>query len=330
MMKNSRRTLLSRILRTSVFLGAALTVGLASAQSPKPIRVLVGFPPGGGSDAIARTLSEKLKDELGVPVVVENRPGAGGQIAAQALKAAAPDGTTLFLTHDHTISILPQVVKNPGFDPVRDFVPVAGFATFVNAFAVSGGTPAKSFTDYVSWVKTAGSGKGAVGIPAPASTPEFLVKLIGQKYQLDLLSAPYRGSAPMIADMLGNQIHAGVASVQDFIENHKAGKVRVVGVLGTKRQAAMPEVPTFDEMGLKGFEDLPYYGIYAPAGTPQKFITDFSSAMAKVVAMPEVRDHLTAMGLTVGYMSPQQLDARQQAYTDAWTKIIKTSGFVAQ
>jgi len=329
-MTTSRRSLLSRLLRTSAFLGAALTVGLASAQSGKPIRLLVGFPPGGGSDAIARTLSEKLKDELGVPVVVENRPGAGGQIAAQALKAAAPDGTTLFITHDHTISILPQVVKNPGFDPVRDFVPVVGFATFVNAFAVSGGTPAKSFTEYVSWVKTVGSGKGAVGIPAPASTPEFLVKLIGQKYQLDLVSAPYRGSAPMMADMLGNQIGAGVASVQDFIENHKAGKVRVVGVLGTKRQAAMPDVPTFDEMGLKGFEDLPYYGIYAPAGTPQKFINEFSNAMAKVVAMPEVRDHLTAMGLTVGNMSPQQLAARQQAYTDAWAKIIKTSGFVAQ
>lgn len=330
MTTTSRRSLLSRLLRTTALTGAALTVGLAFAQAPKPIRLLVGFPPGGGTDAIARTLAEKLKDELGQPVVVENRPGAGGQIAAQALKASAPDGTTLFLTHDHTISILPQVVKNPGFDPVRDFVPVGGFATFVNAFAVSGGTPAKSFPEYVAWVKASGHGKGAVGIPAPASTPEFLVKLLGQKYQLDLVSAPYRGSAPMMADMLGNQISAGVASVQDFMENHKAGKVRVVGVLGTRRQAAMPDVPTFDEMGLKGFEDLPYYGIYAPTGTPQKFITDFSAALAKVVAMPDVRDHLTAMGLTVGHMSPQQLAARQASYTDAWTRIIKTSGFVAQ
>lgn len=329
-MATSRRSLLSRLVRTGALVGATLAMGLASAQSAKPIRLLVGFPPGGGTDAIARTLSEKLKDELGVPVVVDNRPGAGGQIAAQTLKAAAPDGTTLFITHDHTISILPQVVKNPGFDPVRDFVPVGGFATFVNAFAVSGGTPAKSFTEYVGWIKASGGGKGAVGIPAPASTPEFLVKLIGQKYQLDLVSAPYRGAAPMMADMLGNQIGAGVGSVQDFMENHKAGKVRVVGVLGTKRQAAMPDVPTFDEMGLKGFEDLPYYGIYAPADTPQKFITDFSNALAKVVAQPEVREHLTAMGLTVGHMTPHQLAARQQAYTEAWTRIIKTSGFVAQ
>ena len=329
-MTTSRRSLLSRLVRTGAFVGAALAVGLASAQQAKPIRLLVGFPPGGGTDAIARTLSEKLKDELGQPVVVENRPGAGGQIAAQALKASAPDGTTLFLTHDHTISILPQVVKNPGYEPARDFVAVGGFATFVNAFAVSGGTPAKSFTEYVQWVKAAGGGKGAVGIPAPASTPEFLVKLIGQKYQIDLVSAPYRGAAPMMADMLGNQISAGVASVQDFMENHKAGKVRVVGVLGTKRQASMPDVPTFDEMGLKGFEDLPYYGIYAPTGTPQKFITDFSNALAKVVAQPDVREHLTAMGLTVGYMSPQQLATREKAYTEAWTRIIKTSGFVAQ
>ncbi len=329
-MTTSRRSLLSRLVRTSAFVGATLAVGLASAQQAKPIRLLVGFPPGGGTDAIARTLSEKLKDELGQPVVVENRPGAGGQIAAQTLKASAPDGTTLFLTHDHTISILPQVVKNPGYEPARDFVAVGGFATFVNAFAVSGGTPAKSFTEYVQWVKAAGGGKGAVGIPAPASTPEFLVKLIGQKYQIDLVSAPYRGAAPMMADMLGNQISAGVASVQDFMENHKAGKVRVVGVLGTKRQASMPDVPTFDEMGLKGFEDLPYYGIYAPTGTPQKFITDFSNALAKVVAQPDVREHLTAMGLTVGYMSPQQLATREKAYTEAWTRIIKTSGFVAQ
>jgi len=156
------------------------------------------------------------------------------------------------------------------------------------------------------------------------------VKLVGGKFGIDLVSAPYRGSAPMMADMLGNQIGAGVASIPDFIENHKAGKVRVVAVLGKARQAAMPDVPTFDELGLKGFEDLPYYGIYAPTGTPQKFVTDFSNAVAKVIAMPEVRDHLTAMGLTVGHMSPTQFAAREKTYTAAWTKIIKDTGFVAQ
>ncbi|ACM34098.1 Bug family tripartite tricarboxylate transporter substrate binding protein [[Acidovorax] ebreus] len=320
-----RRHLLARALAASV-----LPALPAWADGTKPVRILVGFPPGGGSDAIARLLADKLKDVLGVPVVVDNRPGAGGQIAAQVLKAAPADGTTLFLTHDHTLSILPLVVKNPGFDPVSDFVPVAGFATFVNAFAVSGGTPARSFNEYVQWLQAARGGQGAVGVPAPASTPEFLVKLLGRKYRLDLVAAPYRGSAPMIGDMLGNQIAAGVGSVQDFIEHHRAGKLRVVGVLGTQRQAALPDVPTFDELGLKGFEDLPYYGIYAPAGTPGAFIAQFSAALAQVLAQPAVHEQLTTLGLTVGHMAPGQLAARQKAYTAAWARIIRNSGFTAQ
>ncbi len=307
---------------------SAFMVTAAQAQTG-PVRILVGFPAGGGTDAIARTLADKLKEQLGVPVVVENKAGAGGQIAAQSLKAAAPDGNTLFLTHDHTISILPQVVKNPGFDPAKDFVPVAGFATFVNALAVSGGTPAKSTAEYVAWVRTQG-GKGTLGVPAPASTPEFLVKVLGEKYKLDLVAAPYRGSAPMMADMLGNQIAAGVGSVPDFIENHKAGKIRIVAVLGGSRQAILPDVPTFSELGLGGLEDMPYYGLFAPAGTPKAAIDKVSDALAKVLAQPDVKDHLTAMGLTVGFMNSQQLAKREQAYTQVWAKLIKASGFQAQ
>ena len=309
--------------------GAMCLSGLAQAQSPAT-KIMVGFPPGGGTDAIARILADKLKDQLGTPVVVENKAGAGGQIAAQTLKAAPADGTTLFLSHDHTVSILPLVVKNPGFDPARDFVAVGGFATFVNALALSGGTPAKSVTEYVNWVHTQGAGKGTVGVPAPASVPEFLVKMIGQKYKLNLQTAPYRGSAPMMGDMLGNQIAAGTGSIPDFIENHKAGKIRVVAVMGTARQAILPDVPTFAELGLSGFEDLPYYGLFAPVGTPTATIDKISAALAKVVALPEVNDRLTAMGLTVGYMTAQQLTSREQAYSRTWARIIKDSGFVAQ
>jgi tripartite-type tricarboxylate transporter receptor subunit TctC len=323
--------------RDLLALGAAFTLGSAAALpaaaqgagGQAPLRILVGFPPGGGSDAIARILAETLKDLLGQPVVVDNRAGAGGQIAAQVLKASPPDGHTLFLSHDHTISILPLVTKNPGFEPARDFVPVAGIATFVNALALSGGTPARSLPEYIQWVKAHG-GKGNVGIPAPASVPEFLVKLIAQKYAVDLQAAPYRGSAPMIADMLGNQVSAGVASIPDFIENHKAGKIRVIAVMGTARQPAVPEAPTFAELGLKGFEDVPYYGLFAPAGTPQAAIDRIGDAVAKAVAVPEVKDKLTAMGLSVGYMPQQQLASRERAYTQAWSKIIKASGFQPQ
>ncbi|TXI72289.1 MAG: Twin-arginine translocation pathway signal [Limnohabitans sp.] len=320
-MRTTRRHLLSAL--------AAMSLGLSSAHAADPtIKLMVGFPPGGGTDAIARLLSDKLKDQLGTTVIVENKAGAGGQIAAQALKAAPADGSVLFLSHDHTISILPQVVKAPGFNTAQDFAPVAGFATFVNGLAVSGGTPAKTFNEYVAWVKS--RGKDTVGVPAPASVPEFLVKVIGEKYKLDLQAAPYRGSAPMMADMLGNQIAAGTGSVPDFIENHKAGKLRMVAVIGAKRQALLPDVPTFAELGLAGFEDLPYYGIWAPHGTPKAVIDRYADAVSKVVAMPEVKERLTAMGLTVGYMTPQQLGEREKAYTATWARIIKASGFQAQ
>ena len=329
-MHANRRSLITRALRTAAAIGAGLVFSTAMAQDGKNIRLMVGFPAGGGSDAIARLLADRLRAPLGNNVVVENRAGAGGQIAAQALKAAPPDGSVLFISHDHTISILPLTLKNPGFNPETDFVPVAGIGTFVNAFAVSGGTPATTFQGYVDWVKTKKDGKGAVGIPAPASTPEFLVKVIAEKYKLDLVSAPYRGSAPMITDMLGNQIAAGVGSVQDFIENHKSGKLRVVAVLGAERQMALPEVPTFDEIGLKGFEDLPYYGIYAPKGTPAAEVKRFSDALAQVLKLSDVRAQLVSLGVTVDYMTADELDARQRAYTKAWSNIIRKSGFQPQ
>jgi tripartite-type tricarboxylate transporter receptor subunit TctC len=318
-------------------LGAALagaTVGLATPAAPvwadsRTVKLLVGFPPGGGTDAIARLLAEPLREALGVPVVVENRAGAGGQIAAQALKAAAPDGSTLFLTHDHTISILPQVLRNPGFDPAKDFVAVAGFATFVNALAVSGATPARSYRDFIAWVRQQG-GRANVGIPAPASVPQFLVQSLARREQLDLVAVPYRGSAPMMADMLGNQIPAGVGSIPDFIENHKAGKLHVVAVMGRTRQALLPEVPTLAELGITGFEEVPYYGLFAPAGTPRAALEPISAALAKALAQPTVRDRLTAMGLAVGFMSGEQLAQRERAYTEVWARIIRDSGFQPQ
>ncbi|WP_436411641.1 Bug family tripartite tricarboxylate transporter substrate binding protein [Variovorax ginsengisoli] len=321
----------TRLMRGLFAAGLLAAGGVALAQpAGAPIRLLVGFPAGGGTDVIARTLAEKLKDELGTSVVVDNRAGAGGQIAAQALKAAPADGHTLFLSHDHSISILPLVVKNPGFDAARDFVPVAGFATFANALAVSGGTPAKSVSDYVAWVRKERGGKDTIGVPAPASIPEFLVKLIGAKYKIDVQAAPYRGSAPMLADMLGNQISAGIGSVPDFIENQKAGKIRVVAVIGDKRQAVLPQVPTFAELGLAGLEDLPYYGIFAPVGTPQPVIDRFGVALAKVLKMPDVRERLTAMGLSVDYMPQGQFAGRVRSYTQTWAQIIKNSGFQPQ
>ena len=328
----ARRSVTARLRRLACAALALLPLSIApvAAEPQRTVRILVGFPAGGGTDAIARVLADKLRGELHANVIVDNKPGAGGQIAAQALKSAAPDGTTFLISHDHTISIVPQVLKNPGFDPARDFVHVAGFATFVNALAVSAPLPARSFTDYVSWVKTQQGGKSAIGVPAPASVPEFLVKVIGERHALDLVAAPYRGSAPMLNDLFGNQIPAAIASVPELIEHHKAGKLRVVAVIGAARQPALPEVPTFRELGLAGFEDLPYYAFFAPAGTPQTEIDRFANALSRVIAQPEVRDKLTGWGLAVQFMPQPQIAQRERAYTAAWAQIIKRSGFVPQ
>lgn len=315
--RSLRRTLLAGLF--------TLAAGLAHADGA-PIHFLVGFPPGGGTDAIARLLAEKLKEPLGATIIVDNRAGAGGQIAAQVLKSAPPDGHTFFISHDHTISILPLVTKNPGFEPATDFVPVAGFASFANGLALSGGTPARTLPEYFAWVRQHG-GKDTIGIPAPASIPEFLVGMLASKSRLDLQAAPYRGSAPMMTDMLGNQIHAGIGSVPDFIENHKAGKLRIVAVIGDKRQAILPDVPTFAELGVPGLEELPYYGIFAPAGTPQAVIDRMNHALARVLAEPDVRERMVSWGLTVAYQPQPVFAKRVASYTKTWTHIIQASGF---
>lgn len=317
-------------LRRRLLVAAGALPLAALGDDGPPLRLLVGFPPGGGTDAIARLLAEPLKDELGATVIVDNRPGAGGQLAAQALKAAAPDGRTVFLSHDHTISILPLVLRQPGFDPAQDFVPVAGLASFANAVALSPGTPADSLPGYVDWVRRAGGGRGAVGVPAAASVPEFLVGRIAARYGLDLVAAPYRGSAPMVGDMLGNQIAAGVGSVPDLIEAHRAGRLRIVAVLGGARQAALPEVPTLAELGLDGFEALPYYGLFAPAGTPPAMRTRWAAALARVLARPDTAARLAALGLAVGFSGGAELAERERDYRAGWARIIERSGFKPQ
>lgn len=327
----SRRRFLAQTATQAAVLAGASAGGWGwSWAAERPIRILVGFPPGGGTDVIARLLQEPLSQRLGRTVIIENKPGAGGQIAAQQLKAAPADGSTLFLTHDHTISILPQVVRHAGFVPAQDFEPVGGFASFVNTFAVSALHPAKTFAEYLQWVRQDAGGRSAVGIPAPASTPEFLVKQLASRYQLDVIAAPYKGSGPMIGDMLGRQIEAGIGSVQDFVNYHKSGKLRVLAVLGGQRQPLLPEVPTFSELGLPGLEDMPYYGIYAPQGVPAAFTQRFAQALAQSVQEPGIRQQLQDIGLVVQAMTPAQLHQREQAYTAVWKRIIEDSGFTPQ
>lgn len=300
-----------------------------SMSQSKPIKFMVGFPAGGGTDAIARVLSEQLSPLLGVPVIIENRVGAGGQIAALALKIAPADGSVLFLSHDHSISILPLINKKVGYRPTTDFVPVAGFASFANGLALSSSFNETTFDQFVQSVRMTQKGKVTVGVPALQSVPEFLVRILAAKYKLDLSAVPYEGSAPMINALVDQEIPAGVGSVPDFIDFQKAGKLSIVAVMGKKRQATLPDTPTFSELGITGFEDLPYYGIFAPKGTPSAVIERYSDALKKVLEMPTVRQRLVELGLTIEYMSSQALFNREIAYSKNWARMINEHGLSA-
>lgn len=301
------------------------------AQSQRPIHVLVGFPPGGGSDALARLLAQHLQAELGTTLLVDNRPGAGGQIAAQALKTAAPDGHTVFLTHDHTVTIVPKVMKSPGFDTDKDFQAVAGVSTFVNGFAVTASHPAKTFDEYVAWVKQQQNpAQRAIGVPAPASTLEFIARVVDKRYGLDVEPVPYRGSGPMLADLMGAQIQAGFATLPELIEPHKAGRIRILAVLGGKRQAVVPDVPTFEEIGVTGFEQPPFYGFFAPRGIAPERIAQWEAATQKVLQIPQVRKQMEDWGMNVEYMNHTQLHDAEASYSQTWGRIIHDLGYVPQ
>ena len=312
---------------------AALTLahGPALADGP-PIKLLVGFPAGGSSDAIARHLAQGMQQELGRSVVVENKPGAGGQIAAQALKAAKPDGTTLFLSNSHTVAMIPLTINNPGFDTAKDFVPVAMVAVNPDVFVVNTtviGNPNAGMKEFAAWVK-ANPGKGNVGVPAPASAPDFAVGVVAKALGLDLKSAPYRGDAPIVQDVMAGQIPAGIGSVGAMSQPAKAGKLRIVAVNGTSRLALLPDVPTYAELGIKGYEDVIFSGVFAPAGTPASVIDSHSAAINKVVRSPEFVEKLANLGIDARAGSAAELNARLQATQAFSANMVKNAGYKPQ
>ena len=320
------------------FLQALITASaLSLAHGPSwadttPIKLLVGFPAGGSSDAIARQLAQGLQQELGRSVVVENKPGAGGQIAAQTLKSAKPDGSTLFLSNSHTVAMIPLTLNNPGFDTGKDFVGVGMVAInpdvlVVNTTAI--GQPNANLKDFAAWVK-ANPNKGNVGVPAPASAPDFAVGVLAKALGADLKSVPYRGDAPIVADVMAGQIPAGIGSVGAMLPPHKAGKLRIVAVNGTSRLPSLPDVPTYAELGIKGYEDVIFNGVFAPAGTPTQVIDTYSNAIAKVVRSSEFGEKLANLGINAQSGSAADLNRYVQATQAFSANMVKGAGYKPQ
>jgi tripartite-type tricarboxylate transporter receptor subunit TctC len=294
------------------------------------VKVLVGFPPGGATDVIARLLADKLKDVLNQPVLVDNKGGAGGMIATQQLKASPPDGSTVMLTIDHSHVVIPLTFKAPGYDPLKDFTPLAGVATYFNSMAVSSTLNVKTIGEFGAWLK-ANPGKANFGVPAPGSVPQFAALIAGKALGVaNPVVVPYKGGAPLVQDLLAGQVPAGVSSLTEYIEHHRAGKVVVLAISGTTRARAAPEIPTFQELGLKGIDKNPWLAFVGPKDMPKEFVDRFSRAVATVLRNPEVIERLAKLGNETAYATPEQLQEWIASATAHWGPVIRESGYQLQ
>ena len=310
---------------------AVLPAPTVNAQDYRgQVKVLVGFPAGGATDVIARVLADRLKDVLNQPVLVDNKGGAGGMIATQQLKAAPADGSTVMLTIDHTQVIIPLTFKAPGYDPVKDFTALAGVANYFNALGVSATINVKTMAEFGTWLK-ANPGRANFGVPAAGSVPQFASLIAGKALGVaNPVVVPYKGGAPLTQDLLGGQIEASVSSLTEYIEHHRAGRINVLAISGTARAKAAPDIPTFQELGLKGIDKNPWLAFVGPKDMPKEFVDRFTRAVAVVLRNPDVVERLAKLGNEIAYAPPEQLLEWITSATAHWGPVIRDSGYQLQ
>jgi len=306
-----------------------ISLGAFAQAGPKgPVRLIVGFAPGGSSDLAARIIAEKLKDALGVPVVVDNKAGAGGRIAAEALKNAPPDGNTLLLTPVVVPVLAPLLFANLPYDANKDLAPVTHVANYQLALSVGSNPPAKSLAELTAWLK-ANPAKATFGSPAPGSLPHFFGIMVGRSIGIEMQHVPYKGGAPLHIDLIGGQIPVAIDALSDCIEQHRAGRLRIIATSGSARSPLLPDVPTFKELGYP-IEGNGWTAIYAPGGTAKAMIERLNRALVDVLTQPETRQKLNNLGFEVTGTSADELAAIMRADSAKWKPIIQASGFKAE
>ena len=294
-----------------------------------PMRIIVGYPPGGTADAVARLYAEELQQRLNVQVIVENKAGAGGQIAAETFRSSAPpDGSTLLLANSHMMSTLPLTTRSVKYDSVKDFEPISRLATFEVGLIASAGSTARSVRDYVDAVR-ANPKLGFYGIPAPGSSPQFVGYSIGRKENLSLTAVPYKGGAPLVADLLGGQVPVGIDAVGGALELVKAGKLRMLAVVGPKRLPWLPDVPTFAELGYKDLDRSSWMGLFAPLQTPPALIRRINQAVVAASASPKMAEQLDKLAILPASSTPEDLRESVRQELATWGPIVKASGYQA-
>lgn len=307
---------------------ATLAAQVASAQSDRPLKILIGVPPGGSLDAVARLLADKMKDELKRPVIVESKPGAGTRLAAELLKNAPADGDTVMIAPIVVPVLAPLTFSKLNYNPATDFAPVVHVANFHFGLAVPAEAPYKTFAEFLAWLK-ANPGKANFGMPAAGSLPHFFGLMVGKEANVDIVPVPFQGGAPLLTALAGNQIASGIDVLGEQLELAKAGKIRILASSGDKRSKLAPDVPTFKELGFTNIQAQGWYAMYAPARTPAAALAAINAAVNKAMGLPDVMERYSKLLLETGGGSGADLQKLQESETQRWAPIIKASGFKA-
>jgi tripartite-type tricarboxylate transporter receptor subunit TctC len=302
-------------------------VGSVSAQSwpAKPIKYVVPFAPGGTTDILARTISEKLSIALGQPVVVENKPGAGGGVGADFTAKAAPDGYTIMGGTISTHAINASLYSNLPYDPVKDFVAITLIARVPNMLVINPDVPAKTVAELIKLLK-ANPGKYTFASSGNGTSQHLSGELFKSMAGVEMQHIPYKGSPPALQDVVGGQVTMTFDNITTALPLAKAGKLRALAVTTARRSSAAPEVPTLAEAGLPGFEVGSWQGVFAPAGTPPDIVKRLNAEIVKIINTPEVKEKLVALGAEPVGDTPEQFSAYVKTEVVKWSDVVKKSG----
>jgi tripartite-type tricarboxylate transporter receptor subunit TctC len=309
-----------------VVLALAVPFGHAQGFPEKPVRLIVPFPPGGGTDALGRILAAKLAELWGQQVVVENRAGAQGNIGTAAGAKAAADGYTLTFAHQGALVINPHIYKDTGYDTLKDFAPVA-LATEMAFVAVAHpSVPAADLRELAQYAK---KNPGKLSFASTSAGPHIVGELFKQATGTDLLHVPYKGAGPAISDLLGGQVEASFQNINSVVQHIKAGKLRALAVTGDKRSTLLPDVPTLAEAGVKGADVYSWQAVAAPRGLPADVKGKLHAALVAALNDPAVKPKLVEVGFEVVANTPEQFAAFQNAEFARWKKVIETGKITA-
>lgn len=322
-----RRRLLQAAAMAAVLPSAPL---FAQGASIDVARFITGFAAGGTSDTLCRRLAARMSGSYARSVVVENRTGAGGQIAIQAMKGLPADGSAILQTPMSMLGIYPHIYKKLAYDPLKDVTPVSLGCVFDFGFAVGPMVPAsvRTVPEFLAWAKS--SDNRSFGSPAPGSVPHFIGVLLGRSAGMEMTHIAYRGTQPAIVDMIGGQLPAVSGPVGDFLPHVAAGKCRLLATSGSARNRFAPDVTTFTEQGLKDMAFSEWFGLFLPAGASAEVVQRANAALRPALAAPEVVEGLAAMGLQATSSTPAELAQRLKADHDRWGPIVKAIGFTAE